>query len=148
MMIRRATNEDSNTLSELAYRSKAYWGYSKEFLDKCKDDLTVTVPYMEMNPVYVLEKNNKIIAFYSITLNEKKLEALFIDPEHIGKGLGKLLWLDLLSKAKQLNIEEFTFDSDPNAEAFYVKMGAKRIGETPSTVFPDRRLPLMSVTVV
>lgn len=148
MMIRRATNEDSNTISELAYRSKAYWGYSKEFLDKCKDELTVTVPYMEMNPVYVLEKNNKILAFYSITLNEKKLEALFIDPEHIGKGLGKLLWLDLLSKAKQLNIEEFTFDSDPNAEAFYVKMGAKRIGETPSTVFPDRRLPLMSVTVV
>ncbi|WP_336245805.1 GNAT family N-acetyltransferase [Paenibacillus apiarius] len=95
-----------------------------------------------------MEKNNKIIAIYSITLNEKKLEALFIDPEHIGKGLGNLLWLDLLSKAKQLNIEEFTLDSDPNAEAFYVKMGAKRIGETPSTVFPDRRFPVMSVTVV
>lgn len=147
MIIRKAQNEDCNLLSEIAFKSKAYWGYSKEFMDKCRDDLTITVPYIEKNPVYVMEDGSKITAFYSFSLEDKKLEALFIDPDHIGKGLGKALWSDLLNKAKQLNFEEFTIDSDPNAEAFYLKMGAKKIGEIPSTVFPGRSLPLLSVKV-
>ncbi|MED1569155.1 GNAT family N-acetyltransferase [Bacillus paramycoides] len=64
-------------------------------------------------------------------------------PVCIGKGIGKLLWLHLLQQAKQLPIKEFTIDSDPYAEAFYLKMGAKRIGDIQSTVFSNRRLPLL-----
>ncbi|MBS4191962.1 GNAT family N-acetyltransferase [Bacillus sp. FJAT-49705] len=147
MKIRKAVNHDSEVLSEIAYKSKAYWGYSKEFIEKCKDDLTVTVPYMKENHVYVLEKDNTILAFYSLSTNPNRLDALFIDPYHIGKGIGKLLWEDIINKAKHLIMKEFIIDSDPNAEGYYLKMGAKRIGETPSTVFPNRSLPLMSVTV-
>lgn len=148
MIIRKAEVTDNKVLSNLAYRSKAYWGYSEDFLEKCKDDLTVTVDYIEKNPVYVMESDNKIVAFYSFSLNSEKLEALFIDPDYIGKGLGKLIWTDLINRAKELNIKEFTLDSEPNAEGFYLKMGAKRIGYTPSTVFPDRSLPLMKVNVI
>lgn len=148
MIIRKAEVTDSIVLSNLAYRSKAYWGYSEDFLEKCKDDLTVTVDYIEKNPVYVIESDNKIVAFYSFLLNSEKLEALFIDPDYIGKGLGKLIWTDLINRAKELNIKEFTLDSEPNAEGFYLKMGAKKIGYTPSTVFADRSLPLMKVNVI
>jgi GNAT superfamily N-acetyltransferase len=94
-----------------------------------------------------MEDNDKIIAFYIFSLHGQKLQALFVDPSYIGKGVGRLLWKDLLQKAKRLNIEAFTIDSDPYAEAFYVKMGAKRIGEIQSTVFPNRYIPLMSATV-
>lgn len=94
-----------------------------------------------------MEKNNEIIAFYSISVSEKKLDALFIHPEYIGKGLGRVLWLELLRKAKQLHMEELMIDSDPYAEAFYLKMGAKRIGEIQSTVFTERYLPLLCVKV-
>lgn len=148
MLIRKAKIEDSNILSELAYKSKAYWGYSKDFLEKCKDDLAVTTDFITNNPVYVMEKNSKIIAFYSFSLHPNRLVSLFIDPADIGKGIGKILWTDILNKAKQLNMKDFTLDSEPHAEGFYLKMGAKKIGETPSTVFPERRLPLMSVNVV
>lgn len=146
-MIRKAMNEDSSTLSELAYKSKAYWGYSKEFLEKCKDDLTVTAKYIEKNLVYVLEENDEIIAFYTLFVTEQKLDALFIDPNHIGRGFGKVLWSHLIQKAKQLQMKEFTIDSDPYAEAFYLKMGAKRIGDIQSTVFPNRRLPLLCMNI-
>ncbi|GIN87604.1 N-acetyltransferase [Heyndrickxia sporothermodurans] len=147
MNIRKALLEESEKLSELAYESKAFWGYPKDFLDRCKDDLTVTAEYIKENPVYLMEDDKKIIAFYSFTLNEKKLDSLFIHPEYIGKGLGKILWKDLMNKAEQLNITEFTLDSEPHAEGFYLKMGAKRIGDTPSTIFPGRSLPLLSVNV-
>ncbi|WP_231560081.1 hypothetical protein [Bacillus badius] len=46
MLIRKAKCEDSDLLSNLAYRSKAHWGYFEEFLQKCKDDLTVTKEYI------------------------------------------------------------------------------------------------------
>jgi len=148
MLIRKAMAEDSDLLSELAYKSKAYWGYSEEFLQKCKDDLTVTKEFIERNPVYLMESDNEIVAFYSFSLNEQKLESLFIDPNYIGKGLGRIIWEDLLYKAKTLKLKEFTLDSEPNAEGFYLKMGAENIGLTTSTVFPDRKLPLMKVKVI
>ncbi|SCB67628.1 GCN5-related N-acetyltransferase [Bacillus mycoides] len=44
-------------------------------------------------------------------------------------------------------MKSFTIDSDPNAKGFYVKMGAKLIGETPSTVFKNRLLPLLQYRV-
>lgn len=147
MLIRSAKVQDCHLLSNLAYKSKAYWGYTEDFLQQCKDDLTVTKEYIEKNPVYVMESDNKIVAFYSFTIHKKKLDTLFIDPDYIGKGLGRMIWDHLLTKAKELGISEFTLDSDPNAEGFYLKMGAKNIGFTPSTVFPDRHLPLMKVSV-
>ncbi|MDD1502481.1 GNAT family N-acetyltransferase [Lysinibacillus sp. CNPSo 3705] len=147
MVIRRAKVQDCHLLSNLAYKSKAYWGYTEDFLQQCKDDLTVTKEYIEENPVYVMESDNKIVAFYSFTIHKKKLDTLFIDPDYIGKGLGRMIWDHLLTKAKELGISEFTLDSDPNAEGFYLKMGAKTIGFTTSTVFPDRHLPLMKVSV-
>ncbi|MCR6104862.1 GNAT family N-acetyltransferase [Salipaludibacillus agaradhaerens] len=148
MLIRKAKPEDSDKLSHLAYKSKSYWGYSQDFLKKCKDDLAVTGEYIEQNPVYLIEKDYKIIGFYSFALKNKQLEALFIDPDYIGKGIGKLLWFDLLDKAKELNLKEFTLESEPYAEGFYLKMGANKIGYTSSTVFPNRNLPLMKVKVI
>ncbi|GIN84167.1 hypothetical protein J6TS2_05530 [Heyndrickxia sporothermodurans] len=83
MNIRKALLEESEKLSELAYKSKAFWGYPKDFLDRCKDDLRVTAEYITENPVYIMEDDKKIIAFYSFTLNEKKLESLFIHIQNI-----------------------------------------------------------------
>ncbi|QDQ02850.1 GNAT family N-acetyltransferase [Lysinibacillus fusiformis] len=149
MFFRRAQIGDSSILSNIAYKSKAYWGYTEDFIQKCKDTdaLTVTKEYIEKNSVYLVESDNEIVAFYSFDINEKKLDALFIEPDYIGKGLGKIIWEHLLNKAKELELNEFTIDSDPNAEGFYLKMGAENIGSTPSTVFPDRSLPLMKVKV-
>lgn len=147
MQVRKATIDDINALSELAYKSKAYWGYSKDFLDKCIDDLTVTVNDIESNPVYVMEIHHNMVGFFNFELSTEKLDALFIDPDFIGKGIGKLLWKNLLNIAKDLDMKQFTLDSDPNAEGFYLKMGAKKIGSIPSSFFTDRSLPLLQVEV-
>ena len=34
--IRNAVVSEAKLLSDLAMRSKAYWGYSKEFMEKCR----------------------------------------------------------------------------------------------------------------
>ena len=41
-MIRRAENIECDHLTDLAFRSKAYWGYSSEFMQACREELAVT----------------------------------------------------------------------------------------------------------
>lgn len=145
MAFRRAASKDALLLSNLALRSKAYWGYDDKFIEACKEGLTITTEYIAKNPVYLLEQKNEIQGFYCFVVAAEKLDLLFVDSKHIGKGIGKKLWKHLILTAKQLGLSKFTIDSDPNAEDFYKKMGAVRIGEIPSTVFSNRKLPLMQV---
>jgi hypothetical protein len=40
--IRQAIFGEGQLLSDLAFRSKAYWGYSSEFMEACQAELTVS----------------------------------------------------------------------------------------------------------
>ncbi|KAB2452358.1 GNAT family N-acetyltransferase [Bacillus sp. CH126_4D] len=147
MKIREALLSEGNELSELALHSKATWNYSEEFLLACKEDLTITDEYIKNNFVYVLENDNKMIGFFSFLRNDKSLDFLYIHPRYKGTGYGKVMWKFVIEQAKELGIKSFTINSDPNAKGFYLKMGAKLIGETPSTVFKNRLLPLLKYDV-
>ncbi|PGB01576.1 GNAT family N-acetyltransferase [Bacillus toyonensis] len=147
MQIREAALAEANELSELALHSKATWNYSEEFILACKEDLTITEEYIKDNFVYVLENDDTKIGFFSFLCNENALDFLYIHPRYKGKGYGKILWKFVIEKANELGIKSFTIDSDPNAKGYYLKMGAKLIGETPSTVFKNRLLPLLQYDV-
>ncbi|PEC23682.1 GNAT family N-acetyltransferase [Bacillus cereus] len=147
MKIREALLRDADELSELALYSKAIWNYSEEFILACKEDLTITEEYIKNNFVYVLENENTKIGFFSFLRSENALDFLYIHPRYKGKGYGKILWKFVIEQANELRIKSFTIDSDPNAKGYYLKMGAKLIGETPSTVFKDRLLPLLQYDV-
>ncbi|MED3053119.1 GNAT family N-acetyltransferase [Bacillus thuringiensis] len=147
MKIREALLSKANELSELALHSKATWNYSEEFILACKEDLTITEEYIKNNFVYVLVNDNAKIGFFSFLRNDKALDFLYIHPHYKGKGYGKILWEYVIEKANELGLKSFTIDSDPNAKGYYLKMGAQLIGETPSTVFKGRVLPLLKYDV-
>jgi len=148
MKVREALLNEANELSELALNSKATWDYSEEFILACKEDLTITEAYIVNNYVYVLENQGVKIGFFSFLRKEEDaLDFLYLHPNYKGKGYGKLLWQSVVERAANLGIKRFTIDSDPNAKGYYMKMGAKLIGETPSTVFKNRILPLLQYDV-
>ncbi|MGI5472915.1 hypothetical protein [Streptomyces sp. CA-132043] len=47
VLIRPAFATEAETLSDLALRSKAHWGYDTAFLGACRDELTVGAHEME-----------------------------------------------------------------------------------------------------
>lgn len=147
MIVRTASLNEANELSHIALISKATWDYSEEFIQACKEDLTITDDYIVNNYVYVLESEGIKIGFFSFQRKEDALDFLYLHPNYKGKGYGKLLWKSVVEKAVELGMKCFTIDSDPNAKGYYMKMGAKSIGETPSTVFKDRLLPLLRYDV-
>ncbi len=147
--IRPARVEEAATLSDLAFRSKAYWGYDAAFMDACRDDLAVSADEIARAPVYVLEEGGQILGFYKLDGDgeEATLTDLFLDPAAIGRGHGRRLWRHAVRTAMRLQFATLVLQSEPHAEGFYRAMGAARVGESPSTVFPDRMLPLMRLSL-
>ena len=143
--IRRARPEEASALSALAWRSKAHWGYDAAFLEACRADLTLSVHDVATSLVYVLDDEQGVAGFYRLRGrgDDAELADLFVAPEAIGRGHGRRLWEHAVATARRLGYRRLVLQSDPHAEGFYRAMGAERAGESPSTVFPGRRLPLM-----
>lgn len=143
--LRPASPTEAATLSALAVRSKASWGYDESFLRACHAELTITPGFIEEAVVELAEVDGEIAGFFSLAPWNSDIEVchFFVDPAHVGRGVGRLLWSLAAERAAELGFSRVLIQSDPNAEGFYVKLGAERIGEVPSQVQPGRRLPLL-----
>jgi hypothetical protein len=61
-------------------------------------------------------------------------------------GIGKDLFIHAMQGAAGSNVSEVAISSDPNADGFYRKMGAHRIGETVSEIEGQPRvLPRLKI---
>ncbi len=142
--IRPARPDEADTLSGLAFRSKAHWGYPAEFMDACRRELGVDRSLIDAGRVRVLDTGVEIIGFYSLeNLPGGRLELghLFVEPERIGTGAGRRLVADACSRARELGHDRLVIQGDPNAEGFYLRCGTVRIGERESGSIPGRMLP-------
>lgn len=150
--LQEVTEPDCESLTRLALASKQYWGYSDDFMQSCYAELAVS-PEKLARREYCYKKalsGGDIVGFYclqKLSAGKFEVEALFVSPEQIGKGVGKLLWLDLLSTVTELGATQLLIASDPNAEAFYLSMGAVKAGDIASGSIPGRSLPLLVVNL-
>ena len=55
--LRAGRRDDARLLSELALRSKGYWGYDQAFPDACRAELTLTPEDVETRRVTVAERD-------------------------------------------------------------------------------------------
>jgi GNAT superfamily N-acetyltransferase len=142
---RPARAHEAQQISELALRSKAHWGYSRAFLDACRDELTYTPEVCASGTIVVAERAQRILGFYRLipTVPVSRLESLFVDPAAIGTGLGKALLERALAAAEAEGARAVTLEADPNAEPFYARHGAVVTGASPSASIPGRTLPRM-----
>ena len=144
--IRRARPAEAGALSALTLRSKAHWGYDADFLAACQDDLTLSPDDIATSVVYVFDGVDALSGYYRLVLQDDslaELDALFVEPAAMGQGVGRRLWRHAVSTATRLGCSEMVWQSDPQAEGFYLAMGAQRTGESESTVTPGRMLPFM-----
>lgn len=148
LQIRRATPDEAATLTEIAYAAKRHWGYPENWIEHWKDDLTITPEFISKHEVYVAVAEAEIVGCCAIVLDDSlaELEHMWIKPEHIGTGVGRALFLHVTGRATVLGLPALEISSDPNAEGFYQRMGAKRIGDVRSEVEGKPRvLPRMTV---
>lgn len=144
--LRAGREDEAEALSELALRSKGHWGYDRAFLDACREELRLRPGEVAARRTTVAEQDGRILGFATLEGDgpEGELGMLFVDPEAIGGGVGRLLYRHVLAEAGRLAFTRLTIEADPHAEPFYLAMGAQRIGEAPSGSIPSRALPLLA----
>lgn len=65
----------------------------------------------------------------------------------MGQGVGRALMTAAIEVARTLPAERLRIISDPNAEPFYERFGAQRMGEADSEVVAGRRLPILELAL-
>jgi GNAT superfamily N-acetyltransferase len=139
--LRAARPDEAEALSGLVMRSKAYWGYDEAFLAACREDLRLRRGEVVERRAVVAERDGLVVGVATLEGDppEGELGLLFVEPHAIGGGVGRALYEHGLREAGRLGFTRVTIESDPNAEAFYLAMGAERQDFTGQ----DRVLPVL-----
>lgn len=145
--IRRARRDEAAALSALAGRSKAHWGYDAAFLERVRDAMALHPEDVDRHEVWVLESaSGAPIGYHRVIPGDPaELEDLWVEPSAIGAGAGRRLFEHAVGIARAGGAAALEIDADPHAVGFYERMGAVRIGETPSTRIPGRLLPRLRI---
>jgi GNAT superfamily N-acetyltransferase len=170
-MIRRAVAADAPSLTALAHAAKRHWRYPDEWIELWRRDLTLTPEFIERYPVYCSERaepataSNRpptlradlqalatMVGFYALLFAaaDCELEHFWVAPTHIGSGVGRRLFADAVARCRAIGAPRLWITADPNAEGFYTRMGARRIGAVASTpsgrTLPRLELPIARTT--
>ncbi len=148
--IRKAIEEDASALTEIAHAAKRHWGYPEEWIAQWREQLTVTAEYIVRHHVAVAVVDGRAQAFYALRnyMTYWELDHFWVHPGHIGRGIGTALFRHVLRRANEDGPDIIQIDSDPNAEGFYRRMGAVRVGHVDGEVSGvDRVLPRLAVKV-
>lgn len=143
--IRRARGADAEALTRIAYAAKRHWGYPDELMRLWTADLTVREEFVSGHPVYVAVRAASLVGFYALSRDGDRceLEHMWVDPPHMGSGIGTRLFDHATATARSLGGATLRIASDPNAEGFYRRMGARRVGEVASAP-AGRMLPVLT----
>lgn len=129
--IRPARPGEHVALTELAMRSvREIWGYPDEFMAWEPEAITVEAAHIANDTVSVLEEGGHPVGFTMLrgVPPEIELSRLMVEPDRAGSGVGRALWEHAVETARRLGADVLTLDADPNAEPFYLHMGAVTVG--------------------
>ena len=146
----RAEPGDAGILTRIAFAAKSYWGYPERWIEQWQEALTITPEFISDNEVYAAVFEEEMGGFYALVERgrEVELEHLWVLPEHVGTGIGRALFDHAFRRAAALGAATLSIEADPNAEGFYQRMGARRVGENVYEIEGHRReLPLLILEV-
>lgn len=143
MRLRAPERAELAALSALCLRSKAVHGYPEAMVAAFRAELTLTPADLEADALVVAEDASGIFGLVQVSAegDDASLEKLFIAPERIGTGAGRVLFDWACGAARARGARRLVIESDPGAAGFYEAMGAVRDGEAPSGSVPGRHLP-------
>jgi GNAT superfamily N-acetyltransferase len=144
VLVRAAKPGEAASLTALCVRSKAHWGYDAAFMKLSAATLNVNEADIALGRVLVaVDDAGRAIGMACVVPDGDMadLDALFVDPPAIGSGAGRALFDAAVALARKQGAGRMTILADPNAAAFYERMGARFLRNAPSDAIPGRTLP-------
>jgi ribosomal protein S18 acetylase RimI-like enzyme len=112
--------------------------------------LTITPQFVSDHPVFVALDDGTIVGFYALDVDGSSgsLEHLWVLPQAIGRGVGRALWDHAMKELAGQGVRTLEITADPNAEGFYLRMGARRVGTKRYLLEgQERLLPLLAMDI-
>ena len=138
-------------MSELGIRSKASWGYDSHQMAVFVEELTLREDDLaQFLDARVAIVGSELIGYCTLKRHSNRnaeLEHLFVDPGWFRQGVGTALLQVAVNTARYEGIEDISIVSDPGAVGFYLKHGAKIVGEHQSSI-KGRTIPVLSIKTV
>ena len=141
LQIVRAQPEEAPTLTHIAFRAKRHWGYPEPWIESWREILTIRPEYVARHDTYAARIGDRTVGFYSLSSEGgvSRLEHLWVLPEAMRQGVGRALFAHAVVRAGGMGCRKLEIESDPNAEGFYQRMGARRAGVNFTEVEGQRR---------
>jgi GNAT superfamily N-acetyltransferase len=146
MQIVRTKPEDAEALTAITNAAKRHWGYPERWIESWRDILTMRPEFINANVAYSAMEDDRAVGFYLLTTESDgvHLDHLWIAPHAMGRGIGRAFFEHAVDQAGRLGHKTLRIEADPNAEGFYARMGARRVGEAVTEIEGQRReLPLL-----
>lgn len=148
--IRAATTADVPSLSAVARAAKAHWGYPASWLEQWSAELTISEADLDRFVAFVAEHEGGTVGFCALEPGADgwTLEHLWVEPRAMGREIGRALFDRAVAHIRTTDRRPMFIVSDPNAEGFYLKLGAVRVGEQQAPVDGvARTLPVLRYAV-
>lgn len=142
VQIVRAQPEDAAALTEIAHAAKRHWGYPEAWIQSWRNTLTIRAEFIAANVAYCATEDARAVGFYLLTSEGDglHLDHLWIAPPAMGRGIGRALFAHAVEETGKLGHRTLKIEADPNAEGFYKRMGAQRVGEAVTEIEGQRRV--------
>ncbi|MHC8387126.1 GNAT family N-acetyltransferase [Pseudomonas sp. MDT2-39-1] len=146
--IRPATPADAATISQViiqSLRQSNALDYPPEVIAQVEKSFSTEsiCTLLTQRQVFVATIDHRVIA--TASLDHDVVRSVFVDPAHQGNGLGRQLMATIETLATDANIEVLRVPSSITAEAFYSKLGFRKIRDefhgAERTIIMELRLP-------
>ena len=131
VLIRHGRADEGDRLKAIAIASKGFWGYEPERVRAWADQGDFTPAALAALALFVGECDGVPIAWASVELRDEVawLADLWVEPEWIGKGVGRRLFRRAAEHARLSGARAMEWEAEANAVGFYEKVGAREVRE-------------------
>ncbi len=144
--IRGAHPGEGPRLKEVAIAAKSHWGYERERVLRWADDADFSPRGRRKIASFVADVDGRAVGWASLLARDDGLwlEDLWVEPAWMGRGVGARLFRHAAAHARALGAEQLQWEAEPNAVAFYERMGARFVRDSEPTAW-GRILPVMEI---
>ncbi len=148
MVIRPAHSDEGERLREITAAAKGFWGYDPELVSAWAAALDLSPDRLAAAHAFVAEAGGRAIGWAEILPPDAGvcvLEHLWVDPARMRRGVGSQLFRHAAGRAGALGATAMEWEAEPNALAFYTRMGGRPVRTTTSEW--GRALSVMGVAL-
>ena len=141
--VRNARPSEIDALVELQRRSSLVWEEYRDQLATHPDAIEVPPDFLQRGLVRVATGAERILGFATVVPGADgagELDGLFVEPDLMGQGIGRLLIDDAVTIAQAQGLVRLEVTANPRALGFYERVGFVVDGEVPTRFGPGIRI--------